>query len=109
LLEIIGRICELKSTGSLGARCLASPAIAGATDNAAKIVKVLSRAKFGIRHIMQSFKTCFGYELFYTESPWRSQDRSTADSRGAGVFSFAKARRWSSCFSMPCGPKQPEG
>src|SRR5438128_1167615 len=58
LLEMMGRICALKSTGSVADCFLALAANAAPIEHVATRVKAVSRARAGIRCFMQFLNDC---------------------------------------------------
>src|SRR5688572_15920147 len=77
LLEMSGRICELKSTGSVGACFLALAPGAAPTENAASKVRAVKRARVSIERFMQFLHDeCWQLNILYPFDPMKQSTRA---------------------------------
>src|SRR6185503_5532275 len=72
LLEIRGRICELKSTGSVAACFLALAANAAPSEHAVNSVRTIRRLRSGIGRFMQFLNdACWQLDILYSFDPMK--------------------------------------
>src|SRR5947207_568335 len=110
LLEMTGRICELKSTGSVTDCFLALAANAAPIEPAAKRVKAVSRARAGIRCFIQFLNAVFWqhsilYQLNLTKQPTRAETGAIQ----SGGRLIRRARVCDVCDPQTRAPNNPKG